>query len=449
MKRKQKIFLLLFDLAIFVSVVYLMTILRGESVEAMKVFTAFGLWFIGAVVVILFYIFGAYDVDHMTSLRRMQARSLIALTVGVVVVVAVNYLVAKDRTGIFGRGILVGSFALFGAISCSYRAVIVSIVHRSFRRAKWLFVCSGTLFEQILRDLKDNRFEGQTAFLIDQTGSRHPDIIGDWTQLDGTLRDSWSTIVVAVEESAPSVLLERLMYARFHHVKIRDLIQFYEDIWHKVPLYYLGSRWFLFTEGFHLLGNPVRLRLKRLMDVLVSAGLLLLTWPLMLITWLLVRLDSPGPAIYKQVRTGKDGQDFVIYKFRSMRVDAEKQGAQWAAHNDSRVTRMGNFIRKTRIDELPQLFNILNGSMSFVGPRPERPEFNVGLSGQLPFYNMRHLVHPGLTGWAQILYPYGASVEDAKQKLQYDLYYIKNYSLWMDISVILKTVQVVLFGRGR
>jgi len=149
------------------------------------------------------------------------------------------------------------------------------------------------------------------------------------------------------------------------------------------------------------------------------------------------------------VRTGRDGQNFIIYKFRSMKIDAEKAGAQWSTVNDNRITKVGNFLRRTRIDELPQLLNILQGKMSFVGPRPERPEFNGPLAEQIPFYHLRHLVHPGLTGWAQILYPYGSSIEDSKEKLQYELFYIKNYSLWMDVSIILKTAQVVLFGRGR
>ncbi|MGZ5280230.1 MAG: exopolysaccharide biosynthesis polyprenyl glycosylphosphotransferase, partial [Pseudobdellovibrionaceae bacterium] len=241
----------------------------------------------------------------------------------------------------------------------------------------------------------------------------------------------------------------QLMLARFEANRVRDLVQFYEETWQKVPLFYLGSRWFLLTEGFHLLGNPIRLRLKRLMDVTISLFILLITVPIMLVTAVWIRLDSPGPVIYRQTRTGRDGKDFVIYKFRSMRTDAEKDGAKWASENDSRVTRIGNFIRKTRIDELPQLFNILKGSMSFVGPRPERPEFNTSLEKELSFYNLRHMVQPGLTGWAQVLYPYGASLEDAKEKLQYDLYYIKNYSLWLDISIVLKTITVVFFGRGR
>lgn len=169
----------------------------------------------------------------------------------------------------------------------------------------------------------------------------------------------------------------------------------------------------------------------------------------MLLAFVAIKMESSGPVIFRQVRTGRDGKDFILYKFRSMRIDAEAKGAQWAVINDCRVTRIGNFMRKTRIDELPQLVNILSGNMSLVGPRPERPEFNKMLAEKIPFYNFRHSVHPGLTGWAQVLYPYGASIEDAEEKLQYELFYIKNYSLWLDVSIALKTVQVVLFGKGR
>jgi len=164
---------------------------------------------------------------------------------------------------------------------------------------------------------------------------------------------------------------------------------------------------------------------------------------------LAVVIESRGGALFKQARVGKSGRSFTIYKFRSMRSDAEKDGAQWAVTNDARVTRVGKFIRTSRLDELPQLFNVIRGDMSFIGPGPERAEFNQNLEKQIPFYNVRHLVRPGITGWAQVLFPYGASVEDAKEKLQLELYYIKNYSPLLDLMIILKTVSVVLLGRGR
>jgi exopolysaccharide biosynthesis polyprenyl glycosylphosphotransferase len=187
---------------------------------------------------------------------------------------------------------------------------------------------------------------------------------------------------------------------------------------------------------------------KRLFDLILAATFFLVLWPFMLLTAIAVKLESPGPMLYHQVRVGLNGRHFRIYKFRSMRQDAEKNGAVWAKKNDSRVTKVGAFIRNTRLDELPQLYNVLAGSMSFVGPRPERPEFVTDLSQQIPFYDTRHKVKPGLMGWAQLKYPYGASVEDAKNKLQYDLYYTKNHSFLMDMLIMIQTVEIILLGKG-
>ena len=174
----------------------------------------------------------------------------------------------------------------------------------------------------------------------------------------------------------------------------------------------------------------------------------ILSLPIALVTMMLIKLESPGPIFYKQERVGKNGKSFKIMKFRSMRVDAEKEGPVWASSGDDRVTRVGRVIRKIRVDEIPQFWNILRGEMNFVGPRPERPHFVSQLAEEIPYYEQRHLIAPGLTGWAQIKYPYGASIEDARQKLQYDLYYIKNQSLMLDAIIMFETVKIILFGRG-
>jgi lipopolysaccharide/colanic/teichoic acid biosynthesis glycosyltransferase len=175
----------------------------------------------------------------------------------------------------------------------------------------------------------------------------------------------------------------------------------------------------------------------------------MLVAPLMLVTALLIKLDSPGRVFYSQLRSGLYGQPFRVDKFRSMYQDAEQLGAQWASQRDSRITRVGYWLRLMRIDELPQIWNVLCGDMSLIGPRPERPEFDVKLKEAIPYYEVRYLVKPGITGWAQVMYPYGASVEDAYEKLSYDLYYIKNYSLWLDLAITFKTIRVVLLGKGR
>jgi exopolysaccharide biosynthesis polyprenyl glycosylphosphotransferase len=191
------------------------------------------------------------------------------------------------------------------------------------------------------------------------------------------------------------------------------------------------------------------LRIKRIIDVFLAIIILILAFPLMIIIPILIKLDSKGDIIYSQKRTGLNGEEFTIRKLRTMVEDAEKDEVEWAQENDPRVTRIGKILRALRMDELPQLVNVLLGEMSFVGPRPERPDFNKKLEKHIPYYDLRHLIKPGITGWAQVMYPYGASIDDAREKLQYDLYYIKNYSLFLDLVIAMKTIRVVLFGKGR
>jgi len=222
-------------------------------------------------------------------------------------------------------------------------------------------------------------------------------------------------------------------------------VSFLERETGKVHLDVLNPSWLIFGEGFRR--DALRRYSERTFDVIASTILLLIMSPLMLLTALLVKLDG-GPVFYKQQRVGLRGRTFDVIKFRSMRVDAEKNGAVWAKAGDSRVTRVGAIIRKLRIDELPQLINVLKDDMSFVGPRPERPEFVAQLAEKIPYYSERHWVKPGITGWAQLCYPYGASERDAMEKLQYDLYYVKNHSLIFDFMVLAQTAEVVLLGKG-
>lgn len=225
-----------------------------------------------------------------------------------------------------------------------------------------------------------------------------------------------------------------------------DGLSFCERELGKIDITLLQPSWMLYSDGFKY--SKRRLMAKRLFDLVLASSFFIVLWPFMLLTAIAVKLESPGAVLYHQVRVGLNGRPFRIYKFRSMRQDAEKNGAVWAQKNDARVTKVGAFIRNTRLDELPQLYNVLAGSMSFVGPRPERPEFVTELSQQIPFYDTRHKVKPGLMGWAQLKYPYGASVEDAKNKLQYDLYYTKNHSFLMDMLIMIQTVEIILLGKG-
>jgi len=255
-------------------------------------------------------------------------------------------------------------------------------------------------------------------------------------------------IIVAVrEQRGGGVPMEQLLDCRIGGVPIMDLAAFYERAKAEVPVDSLKASWLVYGDGF--VQGGLRQASKRVFDVASSSLLLVLAAPVMLLTALVIRLDSPGPVLYRQERVGLGGRSFQCIKFRSMRTDAEKDGvARWATKNDSRITRVGAFIRKTRIDELPQLFSVLAGEMSMVGPRPERPSFVAQLREQIPYYDLRHTVKPGLTGWAQVRYAYGASLEDARKKHQFDLYYVKNNSVLLDLQVLIETVSVVLFREG-
>jgi sugar transferase (PEP-CTERM system associated) len=255
-------------------------------------------------------------------------------------------------------------------------------------------------------------------------------------------------VIVAVRERRGGNLpMEELLECKLEGVSIVDLPSFFERETGHVQLDALNPSWMVFSDGF--CRTSVRNLVKRIFDVCSSLGLLILTLPVFLVTAVLIALESGFPVFYRQVRVGECGRPFAVLKFRSMCVDAERDGTpQWAKKGDARVTRVGAVIRMLRIDELPQLFNVLRGDMSFVGPRPERPFFVRELEREIPYYSSRHTVKPGITGWAQIRYPYGASVEDARHKLQFDLYYAKNHSLFLDLIILLQTAQVVLLGKG-
>jgi sugar transferase (PEP-CTERM system associated) len=254
-------------------------------------------------------------------------------------------------------------------------------------------------------------------------------------------------LVVALDERRGALPMEEMLICAQRGLRVTDLSSFFEREAGMVSLSVSDPSWLVFSGGFdHSL--PRRLS-KRFFDVVAAMSLLLISWPVMVLVALCVKLESPGPMLYRQVRVGELGQEFELVKFRSMRADAEADGvARWASRQDDRSTRVGRFIRKTRLDELPQLLNVLRGEMSFVGPRPERPQFVSMLAEQVRYYNVRHSIKPGLTGWAQVRYPYGASVSDAEEKLKFDLFYVKNHGLLLDLLILMQTIEVVLFQRG-
>jgi sugar transferase (PEP-CTERM system associated) len=274
-------------------------------------------------------------------------------------------------------------------------------------------------------------------------------IIARGSSLEDTVRQlRIDEVIVAVRQQRGGILpLRSLLDCRLNGVQVTDLARYFERVHGQVPIESLKVSWLIYGHGFRQC--ILRCIVKRIFDIIASASLIAITAPVALLAALLIAAEGPGPVIYRQERVGYRGRTFTVYKLRSMSQDAEKDGkARWAAPNDSRVTRVGRLIRRARIDELPQLFNVLKGEMSFVGPRPERPEFVAMLTEQIPFYAVRHSVKPGVTGWAQVRYSYGATVEQSVRKLEYDLYYVKNHTLLLDLFIMLETLRVVLLGEG-
>jgi sugar transferase (PEP-CTERM system associated) len=260
--------------------------------------------------------------------------------------------------------------------------------------------------------------------------------------------DELDTVVIAITGIKGPRLLRSALQCKMRGVRVYDMPTFYKKLTGKLPVEHLDDFWLVNTPIAGVMRNIYTTRIKAASDVLLSAAGLVLSSPVLLLSALAIRLESRGPVFFRQKRVGLNNRVFEVVKLRSMRADAEREGAVWAEKGDPRVTRVGRVIRKLRIDEIPQMWNVLRGEMSFVGPRPERPEFVSLLGRKIPYYSLRHFVKPGITGWAQVNYPYGASEEDALEKLKYDLFYIKHLSPILELKILVKTAKVVLFGKG-
>ncbi len=393
---------------------------------------------------------GFYQRVHSRSINQSWARAVLALVLAVPVVYAVFGLMPPRPEG---RQSLVVA-ALLG--------LAVVVVHRVF--------ASHSAPQSMLRHRVLVFGTGPRAALVGRTLKKddpHVDVVGYYASpneveaevsawgilskskslTDTALELEVDEIVVAlVERRGGSMPLRELLDCKLHGVRVVDIATHFEKTKGQIRLDSVSAGWLVFGDGFSQGG--LRTIVKRLFDIVCAIILLVLAAPIMLVTALLIKLESKGPIFYKQERVGFNGRLFNVIKFRSMRTDAEKDGPQWAAVKDNRVTRMGTFIRKVRIDELPQLFCVLKGDMSLVGPRPERPFFVDQLTREIPYYAVRQSVKPGLTGWAQVRYHYGATLEDSAEKLQYDLYYVKNHSLFLDLVILFETVGVVLMAKG-
>jgi len=386
------------------------------------------------------------------GMSGMMLRTIMALIVGIPLC-GFGYLMASDwlwSSSILTTGTVFGIF-LLGAV----RSLFFATAGKERFKRKVLVLGAGRRARQILEDLKtpfnrkgftlsgfvplpDEPVEISEKYLLNLPTTMH----------DYILKHPVSEIVVAVDDRRKGLPMEDLLECKMEGIRIVDGATFYERESRKVALEMVTRGWLVFSDGFTV--SSVFGVGKRSLDLLAATVLFLAGAPLMLLTVIAIKIEDglKAPVLYSQERVGFNGKVFRVHKFRSMGTDAEKNGAVWANKNDARVTKVGNFIRKVRIDELPQIFNVLNGTMAFVGPRPERPVFVEQLSKKIPFYSERHRVKPGLTGWAQLCFAYADNEEDTREKLRFDLYYIKNQSLLLDLLVIIQTVEVVLFKKG-
>jgi len=395
--------------------------------------------------------FGLYNSRQRPQLSAVLARLLLALLAASSAIAVLFYVIPTQH---LYRGVAAVAVVLSVCGVLAARLIFAHVADEDIFKRRVLVYGTGYGAAALtrLRHSMDNRAFAVVGFVQPQGEER---IVPSERTLepDGNLcalceRFGITEVVVAMDDRRRGFPISELLDCRLAGVDVTELVTFLERETGRVHLNVLNPSWMIFGQGFRR--DPLRLFSSRSLDLFSSLAVLVVALPAMIITFLAIKLEDgwQAPALYRQARVGLGGRMFKVLKFRSMHQDAELNGAQWAQHADPRVTHVGAIIRKLRIDELPQVFNVLHGDMSFVGPRPERPEFVAQLAEKIPYYAQRHCVKPGITGWAQLCYPYGSSENDALEKLQYDLYYIKNNSLLFDLAILIQTAEVVLFGKG-
>ena len=415
---------------------------------------AANLWKIGLVTLVCqlcLYYNDFYDLTLVHSNRELIVRLLQAVGSASIMLAALYFVIPGLM---IGDGIFVSALFVFMAGIFGWR-LLFNLVSRSFRLSERILVVgTGDTARKVTRQILDQHdFAYDVVGFIDDDASRigerivNPGIVGTPADIGRLIAEhKIDRIIVGLADRRGKLPVDELLNAKLRGVRVEDATTTYERVTGKILIDDLRPSWLIFSDGFHV--SRLSWWTKRAIDLTLAMILALCAAPFMLLTAIAVALESGFPILYCQERVGESGRTFTLFKFRSMRKDAENGRPLWAAVEDQRVTRVGRFIRLTRLDELPQIWNILRGDMSFVGPRPERPFFVAELAKEIPFYMQRHAVKPGLTGWAQVKYRYGSSIEDAMEKLRYDLYYIKHLSVFFDLTIVFDTVKVVLFRKG-
>jgi sugar transferase (PEP-CTERM system associated) len=454
---KWQLLLVIVEFALLAGCVYAAVLLRywGDH-DTQLAFGRVLRWralLVAGVLVFAMAALGLYQVHLRAGLLGRLSRQGVAFLLGWVALTVLYYVIPAAY---LGRGVLGIALVLGYLMVALWRMSFLGFVDADLFKRRVVMLGAGERAAEVVRKMRrktDQRgFKilgyvpiGDDPVAVPATSLLHPaKCLYQWTQRMGV-----DEIVVGPDDRRGTLPVDALLECKQHGMAVTELAEFFEREAGKIKMDLTNPSWLVFSEGFNI--SPVRRTVKRAFDVSMATLVLLLGWPFMLLTALAIRLESgrKAPILYRQERVGENGKSFPVIKFRSMRTDAECDGvARWATKNDDRVTRVGRFIRKTRLDELPQLWNVLRGDMSIIGPRPERPQFVDDFNTRIRYYSLRHCVKPGLTGWAQLRYPYGSSFEDAEEKLKFDLFYVKNHNFVFDLAILVQTVEVVLFGRG-
>jgi sugar transferase (PEP-CTERM system associated) len=448
---RKQVLLLVIDIGLITLCLFSSALLRlGEVTNIFEVYTG------GTSLILLSYITILYIADTYNLRFNFISTNYIARFLGANIVASMFsgltfYLFPYWK---YGRGIwLIFTFLCFLILIC-WRFLFEMFLKSRVKVRNVVIVGVNSAGVALYEAIK-NRVDLETKGFIEDNPkglNRRIDssqIIGNISSLKEAISKTKADIVVITDTySKNKALLSKLVDCKMEGKEVYNMPSFFEDILGKLPIYHINDEWIIQSPIFGVCKNVYNLRIKRLLDIGLALLSILFSSLLIILTAIFIKLTSKGPVFYYQKRIGLNGRIFKLIKFRSMHIDAEKDGAKWVRKNDLRVTFVGRIIRKLRIDEIPQFFNVLKGEMSFIGPRPERPEFVEELKRMIPYYTLRHAVRPGITGWAQVNFPYGASVQDAVEKLQYDLFYIKNLTIMLDLRIFLKTIRVVLLGTG-
>jgi len=396
---------------------------------------------------------GLYQVHLRARWLGRLSRQGVAFVLGGITLTLLYYAVPPTY---LGRGVLGIALLLGYLVVALWRVLFLSLVDADLFKRRVIMFGAGERAAEIIHvmrrktDQRGFKILGYVPVGADPVSIPAPLLLyPDEALWEWVTRLGVEEIVVGPDDRRGTLPVDALLECKQRGIAVTELVEFFEREAGKIKMDPTNPSWLVFSDGFNI--SPMRRTIKRAFDVVIALLVLLATWPLMLLTALAIRLESGRgvPILYHQERVGEYGKLFRVIKFRSMGTDAERNGvARWATKNDERVTRVGRFIRKARLDELPQLWNVLRGDMSIIGPRPERPQFVDDFNIRIRYYALRHCLKPGLTGWAQLRYPYGSSLEDAEEKLKFDLFYVKNHNFVFDLAILIQTLEVVLFGRG-